>query len=156
MTRVNQVTSCPSQLCCCCCCQSLQSCRVYGVDSVRPHRCNTRLPRPWDSPRKNTGVGSHFLLQCMKVKSESEVAQLSPTLSNPKEHSLPGSSIHRIFQAKVLEWGAIAFPLLVLTFYNSVITQSLTKCQFNSITSLYFRYDIHMPNNKQMQSSTQT
>ena len=69
----------------------------------------TRLPRPWDSPGKNTGVVCHFLLQCMKVKSESEVAQLCPTLSDPMDCSLPGSSIHGIFQARVLEWGAIAF-----------------------------------------------
>ena len=69
----------------------------------------TRLTRPWDSPGKNTGVGCHFLLQCMKVKSESEVAQLCPTLSDPMDCSLPGSSIHGIFQARVLEWGAIAF-----------------------------------------------
>ena len=69
----------------------------------------TRLPCPWDSPGKNTGVGCHFLLQCMKVKSESEVAQLCPTLSDPMACSLPGFSIPGIFQARVLEWGAIAF-----------------------------------------------
>ena len=79
-------------------------------DSVRPHRWQpTKLPRPWDSPSKSTGVGCHFLLQCMKVKSESEVAQSYPTLSDPMDCSLPGSSIHGIFQARVLEWGAIAF-----------------------------------------------
>ena len=79
-------------------------------DSVRPHRWQpTRMPCPWDSPGKNTGVGCHFFLQCMKVKSESEVAQLCLTLSNPIDCSLPGSSIHGIFQARVLEWGAIAF-----------------------------------------------
>ena len=79
-------------------------------DSVRPQgRQPTRLPRPWDSPGKNTGVGCHVLLQCMKVKSESEVAQSCPTLSNPMDCSLLGSSIHGIFQARVLEWGAIAF-----------------------------------------------
>ena len=73
-------------------------------DSVRPHGWQpTRLPRPWASPGKNTGVGCHFLLQCMKVKSESEVAQSCPTLSNPMDYSLPGSSIHGIFQARVLE-----------------------------------------------------
>ena len=65
--------------------------------------------RPWDSPGKNTGVGCHFLLQCMKVKSESEVAQLCLTLSDPMDCSPPGSSVHGIFQARVLEWGAIAF-----------------------------------------------
>ena len=80
---------------------------------MRPHgRQPTRLPHPWDSPGKNTGVDCHFLLQCMKVKSESEVAQLCPTLSDPTDCSLPGSSIHGIFQAKVLEWGAIAFSLI--------------------------------------------
>ena len=79
-------------------------------DSLPPlRRQPTRLPRPWDSPGKNTGVGCHFLLQCMKVKSESEVAQLCPTLSDPMNCSLPGSSIHGILQARILEWGAIAF-----------------------------------------------
>ena len=67
------------------------------------------LPHPWDSPGKNTGVGCHFLLQCMNVKSQSEVAQSCPTLSDPMDCSLPGSSVHGIFQARVLEWGAIAF-----------------------------------------------
>ena len=77
---------------------------------MRPHRRQpTRLPRPWDSPGKDAGVGCHFLLQCMKVKSESEVAQLCRTLRDPMDCSLPGSSIHGIFQARVLEWGAIAF-----------------------------------------------
>ena len=78
-------------------------------DSVRPHRWQpTRPHRPWDSPGKNTGVGCHFLLQCMKVKSESKVTQLCPTLSDPMDRSLPGSSIYGIFQARVLEWVAIA------------------------------------------------
>ena len=90
-------------------------------DSVRPHRWQpTRLPSSWDSPGKNTGVGCHFFLQCMNVKSESEFAQSCPTLSNPKDCSLPGSSIHGIFQARVLELGAIAFSnilsRLVITF----------------------------------------
>ena len=80
---------------------------------MRPHRRQpTRLPRPWDSPSKNTGVGCHFLLQCMKVKSESEVAQSCPTLSDPMDCSPPGSSVHGIFQSRVLEWGAIAFSEL--------------------------------------------
>ena len=79
-------------------------------DSVLTHRRQpTRLPCPWDSPGKNTGVGCHFLLQWMKVKSESEVAQLCQTVSHPMDCSLPGSSVHGIFQARVLEWGAIAF-----------------------------------------------
>ena len=76
---------------------------------MRPHRWQpTRLPRPWDSPGKNTGVGCHFLLQCVKAKSESEITQSCPTLSIPMDCSLPGSSVHGIFQARVLEWGAIA------------------------------------------------
>ena len=79
-------------------------------DSVRPHRRQpNRLLHPWDSPGKNTGVGCHFLLQCIKVKSESEVAQSCPTLCDPVDRSLPGSSSHGIFQARVLEWVAIAF-----------------------------------------------
>ena len=90
--------------CCCCWVASVMS------DSVQPQRRQpTRLPRPWDSPGKNTGVGCHFLLLCMKVKSQSEVAQSCPTLSDPMDCSLPGSSVHGIFQARVLEWGAIAF-----------------------------------------------
>ena len=73
--------------CCCCCVASVVS------NSVQPHRRQpARLPRPWDSPGKNTGVGCHFLLQCMKVISESEVTQSCPTLHNPMECSLPGSS----------------------------------------------------------------
>ena len=85
--------------------KSLQSC-----PTVRPPRRQpTGLPRPWGSPGQNTGVGCHFLLQCMKVKSESEVTQSCLTLSDPMDCSLPGSSVHGIFQARVLEWGAIAF-----------------------------------------------
>ena len=79
-------------------------------DSVQPHRRQPiRLPCPWDSSGMNTGVGCRFLLQCMKVKSENEVAQLCPTLSNPMDCSLPGSFVHGIFQARLLEWVAIAF-----------------------------------------------
>ena len=95
---------------CCCCCQ------VASVvsNSVRPHRRQPiRLPHPWDSPGKNTGVGCHFLLQCMKVKSESEVAQSCPILRDPMDCSLPGSSIHGIFQARVLEWGATLLQIRV-------------------------------------------
>ena len=92
-------------------------------DSVRPHRRQpTRLPRPWDSPGKNTGVGCHFLLQRMKVKSESEVAQPCPTLSDPMDCSLPGSSIHGIFQARILEWGAIAFSGKILILHINTQT----------------------------------
>ena len=84
--------------------------KTLQSDSVRPHRRQpTRLPHPWDSPGKNTGVGCRFLLQCRKVKSESEVVQSCPTLSDPLDCSLPGTSIHGIFQARLLEWGAIAF-----------------------------------------------
>ena len=79
-------------------------------DSVRPHRQQpTSLRHPWDSPGKNTGVGCHFLHQCMKVKSESEVAQSCLTFRDPMDWSLPGSSAHGIFQARVLEWDAITF-----------------------------------------------
>ena len=93
----------PWQTCCC---------YVTSVvsNSVRPHRRQpTRLPRPWDSPGKDTGMGCHFLLQCMKVKSESEVDRSCPTLSDPMDCSVPGSSVHGIFPGKSTEWGAIAF-----------------------------------------------
>ena len=98
-------------------------------DSARPHRQKpTRLPRPWDSLGKNTEVGCHFLLQCMKVKSESEVAQLCLGLSHPMDCSVPGSSTHGIFQARVLEWGAISFsafwlwrrPIYYLVFWIDI------------------------------------
>ena len=79
-------------------------------NSVQPHRRQpTRLPCPWDFLGKNTGVGCHFPLQCMKVKSESEVTQFCLTPSDPMDCSLPGSSVHGIFQAGVLEWVAISF-----------------------------------------------
>ena len=94
-------------------------------DSVRPHRWQpTRLRHPRDSPGKNTGVGCHFLLQCMKGKSESEVAQSCPTSSDPMDHSLPGSSVHGIFQATVLEWGAIVFSNLYSILKSRDITLS--------------------------------
>ena len=102
-------------------------------DSVQPHRQQpTRLPRPWDSPGKNTGVSCHFLFQCMKVKSESEVAQSCPTLHNPMDCSLPGFFVHGIFQARVLEWGAIAFSTFnmredyVFFMIESLNSQSLS------------------------------
>ena len=76
---------------------------------VTPETAAHQAPRPWDSPGKNTGVGCHFLLQCMKVKRESEVAQSCPTVHDPIDCSLPGSPVRGIFQARVLEWGAIAF-----------------------------------------------
>ena len=87
--------------------KSLQSC-----PTLRPRRRQpTSLPRPWDSPGKNTGMDCHFLLQCVKVKSESEVIQSCLTLRDPVDCSLPGSSAHGICQARVLEWGAIAFSV---------------------------------------------
>ena len=106
---------------CCCYVASVVS------NSVRPQRRQpTRLLCPWDSAGKNTGVGCHFLLQCMKVKSESEVAQSCPTLSDPIDCSLPGSSIHGIFQARVLEWGAIAFSIRwTLVRYKGGVLHSL-------------------------------
>ena len=89
---------------------------------MRPHRRQpTRLPRPWDSPGKNTGVGCHFLLQCMKVKSESEVAQLCPTPSDPMDYSPPGSSVHGICQARALEWGATSRSLLIDSCIFSIL-----------------------------------
>ena len=104
-------------------------------DSVWPHRRQpTRLPCPWDSPSKNTGVGCHFLLQCMKVKSQSEVAQSYLTLSDPMDCSLPGFSVHGIFQARVLEWGAIAFSiwasteeLVLIEKHMNLVQQTLTN-----------------------------
>ena len=87
-----------------------KSCQL--CPTLRPRRQQpTRFLCPWDSPGKNTGVGCHFLLQCMKVKSKSEVAHSCPTLSDLIDCSLPGSSIHGISQSRVLEWGAIASPL---------------------------------------------
>ena len=92
-------------------------------NSVRPHRRQpTRLSRPWDSPGKNTGVGCHFLLQCVKLKSESEVVQSCPTLHDPMDCSPPGSSARGIFQARVLEWGAITF-----SEYSVKVPQKIKK-----------------------------
>ena len=86
--------------------KSLQSCpTLCGPTDGSP----PGSPNPWDSPDKNTGVGCHFLLQCMKLKSEREVAQSCLTLCNPMDCSPPGSSVHGTSQARVLEWGAIAF-----------------------------------------------
>ena len=117
-------------------------------DSVWPHRQQpTRLRRPWDSPGKNTGVGCHFLLQCIKVKSEREVAQSCPTLSDPMDCSLPSSSIHGIFQARVLEWGAIVRPILFLFFIEPIFPWNIPLVSLiflkissfsHSIVFLYF------------------
>ena len=92
----------------------LLSCFNHVQLCVTPQTAAHQAPRPWDSLGKNTGVGCHFLLQCMKVKSENEVAQSCPTLSDPMDCSLPGSSIRGIFQARVLEWGATAFSVIYL------------------------------------------
>ena len=91
--------------------KSLQLCPTLcdSIDGSPPG-----YPVPGILPRENTGVGCHFLLQCMKVKSESEVSQLCPTLSDPMDHSLPGSSVHGIFQARVLEWGVIALSAFLM------------------------------------------
>ena len=108
-------------------------------DSVRPHRRqSTRLPYPWDSPGKNTGVGCHFLLQCMKVKSESEVAQLCPTLHDPMDCSLPDSSVHGIFQSRVLEWGAIAFSNFTVTYADFFKEKSICLDNFQLYRSFCF------------------
>ena len=124
------------QYCCYCC-------YVASVvsDSVRPHRQQpTRLPRPWDFPGKNTGVGCHFLLQCIKVKSESEVAQLCPTLSDPTDCGPPGSSIHGIFQARLLEWGAIAFSRKTVRSYPKIKNRTLSPSnEYSRLIS--FRFD---------------
>ena len=107
-------------------------------DSVRPHRRQpTRLPRPWDSPGKNIGVGCHFLLQCMKVKSESEVAQSCLTCRDPMDCSLPGSSVPRIFQARVLEWVTIAFSGNIQGIsLNPPPTSNHHPCQKTTTTKL--------------------
>ena len=88
-------------------------------DSVRPHRRQpTRLPCLWDSPGKNTGVSCHFLLQCMKVKSESEVTQSCPTLSDPMDCSLPGSSIHGFSRQEY--WSGVPLPSPVRYIYTHI------------------------------------
>ena len=105
--------------------KSLQSCLTLcdPIDSSPPGS-----PCPWDSPSKNTGVGCHFLLQCRKVKSEkSEVVQSCPTISNPMDCILPGSSTHGILQARVLEWVAIAFSE-IHTQFSSVSQSCPTLC----------------------------
>ena len=105
-------------------------------NSLRPQRRQpTRLPRPRDSPGKNTGVGCRFLLQCMKVKSEREVAQSCPTLSNAMDCSPPGSSIHGILQARVLEWVAIAFSEIN---GNTIQRTVWTECDPYQITHEIF------------------
>ena len=119
-------------------------------DSVRPDRRQpTGLPRPWDSPGKNTGVGCHFLLQCMKVKSESEVAQSCPTLSDPIDCSLPGSSIHGIFQARVLEWGAIAFSDMHASRCKLLYIEWINNKVLPYSTGIYIQYPVTNYNGKE-------
>ena len=115
-------------------------------DSVRPQgRQPTRLPHPWDSPGKNTGVGCHFLLQCMKVKSESEVTQSCLTRSDPMDCSLPGSSVHGIFQARVLEWGAVAFYCVIRSSQKLQEASIITICilQMKKLNLIKMKYCTH-------------
>ena len=114
---------------------------------MRPHRRQlTRLPHHWDPPGKNTGVGCHFLLQCMKVKSEREVAHSCLTLSNPMDCSLTGSSIHRILQARILEWSAIAFSVkisLVFPILSFPLFLCIVHLRRPSYISLLFSGILH-------------
>ena len=111
---------------------------------MQPHRRQpTRLPRPWDSPGKNTGAGCHFLLQCMKVKSESEVAQSCPALRDPMDCSLPGSSVHGIFHARVLEWGAIAFSNNILGRRKGCLTRKSCWFHFQGISLIGSPHPLH-------------
>ena len=97
----------------------------------------TRLPCPWDSPGKNTGVGCHCLLQCMKVKSESEVAQSCPTRSDHTDCSLPGSPAHGVFQARGLEWGAIAFSNTQTLGWNKVLLPFPPQLTLNQVKEVW-------------------
>ena len=118
-------------------------------NSVRPQRRQpNRLPRPWDSPGKNTGVGCHFLLQCLKVKSENEVTQSCLTPSDPMDCSPPGPSIHGIFQARVLEWGAIAFSEIIDFIRALSVSKFILRCSFflkvDHIVTWYFVFFFHL------------
>ena len=101
--------------------ESLQSCPTLQPQRRQP----TGLPHPGDSPGKNTGVGCHCLLQSIKVRSESEVTQSCPTLRDLMDCSLPGSFVHGIFQARVLEWGAIAFSTCMFYNYSIILLFNL-------------------------------
>ena len=108
--------------------EDIMAAAAKSCPTLRSHRWQpTRLRHPWDSPGNNTGVGCHFLLQCMEVKSESEVTRSCLTLSDPMDCSLPSSSIHGIFQARVLEWGATAFSELAQGHINELILESKLK-----------------------------
>ena len=107
-----------------------------------PQTAAHQAPRPWNSPGKNTGVGCHFLFQCMQVKSESKVAQSCPTLSDPMDCSPPGSSVHGIFQARVLEWVASAFSNSLC--YNLLIrTCGIKILKFYSVHLLFLFLLLH-------------
>ena len=135
-------------------------------NSVRPHRrLPTRLPRPWDSPVKSTGVGFHFLLRCRKVKSESELAQSLPTLSDPLDCSPPGSSIHGIFQARVLEWGASVFSCQIILYLKNRImhvsniyiplTTSIKKVKIERLVNLLRGVHLIITSNSLIKDSLQ-
>ena len=115
--------------------------------SVRPQRWQpTGLPCPWDSPGKNTGVGCHFLLQCVKVKSESEVAQSCPTPSNPMDCSPPGSSVNGNFQARVLEWGATAFSFANVSFVANLMGKKLYQLISTTLSQWSSSFcEVHLP-----------
>ena len=139
--RLSCSSSDKESACCCCLVASVVSYTMW------PHRRQpSRSRRPWDSPGKNTGVGCHFLLQCMKVKSESEVTQSCPTLSNPMDCSLPGSPVHGIFQARVLKWGAIAFSRICLWYrkqgFDSWVGKILQRKEWQS-TLVYLLGEFH-------------
>ena len=119
--------------------KSLQSCPTLCDPIEGSPPCS---PIPWDSPGKNTGVGCHCLLQGMKVKSESEVTPSCLTVSNPMDYSLPGSSIHGIFQAKVLEWVAIAF----FPCHNSCLQIFEGLCYVRGICSVKQNQDSRQEN----------
>ena len=122
-------------------------------NSVRPHRRQpNRLLCPWDSPGKNTGVGCHFLLQCMKVKSESEVAQLCPTFSHHMGCSLPGSLVHGFSRQEY--WSGLPLPSLwiiryVLKIYEILLQVSpkwlcLLNAMLNKYSYVLVKYDSYL------------
>ena len=131
-------------------------------DSVRPHRQQpTRLRRPWDSPGKNTGVGCHFLLQYMKVKSESEVTQLCLTLHDPMDCSPPGSSVHGIFQARVLNFyissklcsSSMSHLPLYEAFSVLPSRNDLLFFSASHVSHIHFIYSISIPFGAYLQTS---
>ena len=106
-----------------------------------PQTAAHQAPCPWDSPGKNPGVGCHFLLQCMKVKSESEFAQSCPTLSDLMDCSPPGSSVHGIFQARVLEW--------LPKFLSSPYSHCMLVGNWTVLWSTFFQQNLTMKNKRQ-------